>query len=129
MSISHATFSPEFSAWLETAEMEDIEGAYAENYKDAHGIKARWVYGAGHTREQFADMFVRLGNDIKEEENREAAANARFMALVESLGLTQWAADNGIKTAMDLCEYNYAREYIAEPEALPYEVMAGKKGY
>jgi hypothetical protein len=112
--LARPTFDAGFVNWLATADMEEIEGAYAENYKDAHGIKARWVYGAGHTREEFADMFVHLGYDLKREEERQDAEDAAFVKRVADLGLTEWAARNGIKTELDLMEYNYRQEWQAE---------------
>lgn len=128
-SLAREGFSPEFLAWLTTADMGEIEEAYADNFKCAHGIKARWVYGAGYSREEFANMFVSLGHDIAEEEKREAAAKANFMARIESMGLSDWARDNKIAAEIDLWEHNYAREYQPDPEALPYEEMAGKAGF
>lgn len=123
-SLSRPTFDEGFTLWLATAEMEEIEGAYAENYKEAHGIKARWVYGRGYSREQFADMFVSLGADIKAENERQDAADAAFMAMIASVGLTDWAAENNIRCEMDLWEHNYRREYTPDPEPFPYEDMA-----
>lgn len=109
---------PEFDAgfvnWLATADMEDIECAYAESYKDAHGIKARWIYGRGYSREEFADMFVNLGHDLKREQERQDAETAAFIQRVADLGLTDWAARNNIKTELDLWEYNYRQEYQDE---------------
>lgn len=109
-SLTRPEFSPEFVQWLATADMEEIEGAYAENFKDAHGIKARWVYNAGITREEFADKFVHLGYDIKAEEERMEAEDEAFRARVASLGLTDWAERNGIKNESDLYMYNYEQE-------------------
>jgi hypothetical protein len=123
-SLARPQFSPEFVQWLATAPIEEIEGAYAENYKDAHGIKARWVYNSGRTREQWANDFVSLGEDIKEENEREAARDAAFMAMVASVGLADWAKANGIRCEMDLWEHNYRREYTPDPEPFPYEDMA-----
>lgn len=124
--IARPEFSPEFANWFATASIGALEEAYAESYKEAHGIKARWVYGSGHTREELADMFVRLGHDIQAERERERQADAAFMARVESLGLTGWAEANGIKSELDLWEYNYAREYTPDPAPLPYEGMAAR---
>ena len=121
--LSRPTFDAGFTNWLATAEMEEIESAYAENYKDAHGIKARWVFGAGYSRVEFADMFVRLGHDIQQEEARRDEEDAAFMAKVASVGLADWAAENGIRCEMDLWEHNYRREYTPDPEPFPYEEM------
>ncbi len=108
--LARPTFSEGFVEWLATAPMEEVEGAYAENYKDAHGIKARWVYNAGISREEFADMFVHLGEDIKAEEDRQEAADKAFRERVASLGLADWAERNGIRNEYDLWEHNYREE-------------------
>lgn len=108
--LSRPTFDAGFTEWLATASMEEIEGSYAECYKDAHGIKARWVYDAGITREAFADMFVTLGHDIKAENDRLEAEQAAFVERIASLGLTEWAERNGIRTEHDLWEHNYREE-------------------
>lgn len=108
--LTRPTFSEGFVEWLATADMEEIEGAYAENYKDAHGIKARWVYNAGISREEFANMFVQLGYDIKAEEERQDAEDAAFLERVASLGLAEWAERNNIRSELDLWEHNYQVE-------------------
>lgn len=108
--LTRTEFSPEFTEWLATAPMEDIEGAYAENYKDAHGIKARWVYNAGITRDEFANMFVILGHDIQAEEKRQNEADEAFRKRIADLGLTEWAQRNGIHNEYDLMDYNYRTE-------------------
>lgn len=108
--LARPTFSEGFVEWLATAPMEEIEDAYAENFKDAHGIKARWVYNAGITREEFADKFVQLGYDIKDEEDRQEAEDAAFRERVASLGLAEWAERNNIRSELDLWEHNYQVE-------------------
>lgn len=122
--LARPTFSPEFVQWLATADMEEIEGAYAENYKDAHGIKARWVYNAGYSREEFANMFVSLGHDIDEMEGKVRAEEAAFLARVAAVGLADWAERNNVRCEMDLWDHNYNEHFTVDPEPLPYEDMA-----
>lgn len=105
-----ASFSPEFANWIATADMAELQDAYCDNYKDAHGIKARWVYGRDYTREEFATMFVQLGHEIEAECERDRQRHAEFTARIETLGLTSWAAENGIHTEYDLMDYNMRQE-------------------
>lgn len=109
--------------WIATAPMHEIEDMYCELYKDAHGIKARWIYGMGFTREQFAGMFDTLEREIEDSIARDRADDAAFMAMVDSLGLSDWASRNGIKREMDVWEHNYRTGFTADPEPLPYERM------
>ena len=76
LTLARPSFSPSFVEFLATAEIRDIEEAYCENYKEAYGIKARWVLDSGCTREQWADSFVQLGNDIRAENEREPRSPA-----------------------------------------------------
>ena len=99
--------------WINTGDLEEIRDQYVESYKDGHGIKARWLYGRDMpTREEFVSMFTHLGNDIEESIERDRLADVAFMARVADLGLTAWAAENGIKSEYDLMEYNYRTEYM-----------------
>lgn len=129
-SLFRPTFSASFVSWLETAEMEEIEGAYAENYKDAHGIKARWVFNAGYSRVDFANMFVALGQDIKEENEREEAYHQKFRDQAQQLGLGEWLASKGITTTYDLMDSESRLDWQAQdPEPFPYELLAVKAGW
>ena len=99
--------------WINTGDLEDIRDQYVESFKDAHGIKARWLYGRDMpTREEFVRMFEVLTVDIEESIERDRLADVAFMERVASLGLTAWAAENGIKSEIDLMEYNYRKEYM-----------------
>lgn len=99
--------------WINTGDLEEIRDQYVESFKDAHGIKARWLYGRDMpTREEFVSMFTHLANDIDESIERDRLADVAFMARIDDLGLTAWAAENNIKSQMDLDEHNYQREYM-----------------
>lgn len=129
-SLARPTFDASFVSWLETAEMEEIEGAYAENYKDAHGIKARWVYNAGYSREEFANMFVSLGLDLKAENDREEAYHLSFREQAAQLGLGEWLAANGITTTYDLMDLESRLDWqTRDPEPFPYEMLAVRAGW
>jgi hypothetical protein len=127
--LSRPSFSPEFTAWLANADMADLYDAYCEHYKDAHGIKARWIYGTEYSREEFANMFESLGHAIREENKREQEAQDRFTALIASLGLADWAVANGIRTMYDLWDHNLNNEYQTTEPLTKAEQMAAKIGY
>ena len=90
-----------------TAELYDN---YCEYYKDAHGIKARWVYGNVYTAQEWVQMFSSLAYDVDAACEREEEAQKAFEERVASLGLTEWAKRNNIRTEYDLMEYNYSQE-------------------
>jgi len=120
--VTRPSFDASFINWLATAPMEEIEGSYAECYKDAHGIKARWVWNAGISRVEFADMFVSLGNDLKEEEERDAEDARHFAEIMAANGLTLWCEANGVTDwyADAFQGYNYP---VMNAEPYPYEGM------
>lgn len=115
------SFSPEFAEYFATAPMEELLDGYCESYKEAHGIKARWIYDSGMTREELARAYDTLAGDIRHECEREEARAAAFMARVADLGLTEWAARNNIRNEYDLWEHNNRDRYSPDPEPLPYE--------
>lgn len=130
-SLARATFDASFVTFLSEAPMEEIEDAYCESYKDAHGIKARWIYGCGYTREEFADMFVSLGEDIKAENAREDMYQESFREKASNLGLTEWLTANGITTTYDLMEQQDRQAWDSEsiPAPFPYEMLAIRAGW
>ena len=109
--------------FLMYGEQVEIAEAYCESFKDAHGIKARWMLGAVNTPAEWAQMFTQLSHDIEDSINRDKAQDAKFMAMVDSLGLTGWAKDNGIRCEMDLWDHNYRHEFTADPAPFPYDEM------
>lgn len=122
--VSRPTFSADFAEWLASADMAEIMDAYVESYKEAHGIKARWLYGATISRVEFADMFVSLGHEIVAEREREEAIHLSFRERASLLGLADWLAFNGITTTYDLMDLECRQAWQAtDPEPLPYEHM------
>ena len=89
----------------------DLFDSYCEHYKDAHGIKARWVYGNTYTAEQWVSMFSSLAYDVDASIAADEAADKAFRERIASLGLSEWAERNGILTELDLMEYNYRQEW------------------
>jgi hypothetical protein len=117
------SFSPEFAAYFAAAPMDELLDGYCESYKDAHGIKARWVYNSGMSRDELARAYDRLAGDIKAENERQEAADAAFRNRIAALGLSDWAERNGIRSEYDLWDHNDRVSWEAkrDPEPLPYE--------
>lgn len=113
LAADYPTLSAEMLVFLSTAPSEDIAEAYCESYKDAHGIKARWMLGAVKTPAEWAASWVQLGHALEAEFAREDAEKAAFKAKIASLGLTEWAERNGIYTEYDLMEHNQRKDWEA----------------
>lgn len=123
--VTRPTFDEGFAQWFNTASLEEIADTYCECYKDAHGIKARWVRAEDCDREGWADRFVALGHAIAAEQRRRDEADAAFLARVAALGLREWAERNGIRSEYDLYDHNdRVRWAESDPAPLPYEGMA-----
>lgn len=89
----------------------DLYDSYCEQYKDAHGIKARWVYGNTYTADQWVRMFSSLSYDVDASIARDEAEAKAFRERIAALGLSEWAERNGIRSEFDLMEYNYRQEW------------------
>lgn len=120
-SLSRPSFDAGFVAWLATAPMDDIEGAYSDSHKDAYGFRARWVHAAGLTRQEFAGMFESLGYALMTEEEQEAEDARQFAERLAELGFTAWWDANGGSGWTAEAFHPYA---APEPAPLPYEDMA-----
>lgn len=106
----HADMNEAFRNLIATGDEAELRDMYCDMYKDAHGIKARWVYGNSYSREEWLSMFNHLLYDIDASIEADKAADAAFMARITDLGLAKWAEENNIKSEMDLMEYNYRME-------------------
>lgn len=108
----HPDMTEAFRNSIATAPEADLQDSYCDMHKEAHGIKARWVYGRSYTREEWLSMFNGLLFDIDESIAADKAADEAFMKRVADLGLSDWAARNNIKSELDLMEYNYRHHGI-----------------
>ncbi len=106
----HADMNEAFRNLIANGDEAELRDMYCDMYKDAHGIKARWVYGNSYGRDEWLSMFNHLLYDIDASIEADKAADAAFQARIADLGLTEWANRNGIKSELDLMEYNYRQE-------------------
>ena len=95
---------------VESGDVADLYDSYCDNYKDAHGIKARWVYGNVYTADEWVTMFSQLAYDVDASIERDEAEAKALRERIASLGLTEWAERNNIRNQYDLMEYNYQQE-------------------
>ncbi len=111
----HHSITPEVIASItnavNTGDTAELYDSYCEHYKDAHGIKARWVYGNTYTAEQWVSMFSMLAYDVDASIAADEARDAAFRERITSIGLTEWAERNGIRNEYDLMEYNDRQEW------------------
>lgn len=110
----HPSITPEVIANITNAvnsgDTADLYDSYCDNYKDAHGIKARWVYGNIYTAQEWVSMFSSLAYDVDASIARDEAEAQAFRDRIASLGLTEWAERNNIRDEYDLMDYNYRQE-------------------
>lgn len=81
--IAHETFDPSFTAWINTAALDEIYSEYSDNYKSVHGIRPRWV-PVFESHEEAADAFIRLGEEADAEAKRQEEEDARAIAAFET---------------------------------------------
>ncbi len=120
----HPSITADYIAFITAAvegndrdgDLGDLYDSYCEYYKDAHGIKARWVYGNSYTADQWVFMFSSLAYDVDDSIARDEAEAKAFRDRLASVGLTEWAARNNIKDELDLMEFNYQQELSANSE-------------
>jgi hypothetical protein len=107
----HPSITPEVVANItkavEEGDTADLYDSYCDNHKDAHGIKARWVYGRTYTAQEWVNMFSMLAHDVDAAIARDEENDALFRKRMESVGLAEWAERNNIRSETDLIEYNY----------------------
>lgn len=105
------TYANNLTNWLATVSMDEFLDIYSERYRDAYGIRARWVYGRTYTREEMADMWNRLDLEIEASNARDKAEDEAFRQRMADCGLSGWAERNNINNDRDLEEYNYSKQF------------------
>lgn len=106
----HPSMTPAIVANILASDVEQLYSDYSDSYKDTHGIRPRWINPTGMTPMDFVELFSSLSYSDDYQAELDAEMQAAFVKKVADLGLTQWCADNNIKTETDLQEYNYQQE-------------------
>ena len=113
-----------FKSWEEMSELEQAQCTYWDMYKDAYGVRPRWIDTTKWTLEQFEAEFSSLATAIEQAEiqrkNAEAEAINKFEDSVTNLMHTGTNRDRVIAWLMDAEGANGDFEYFCYTQGLPY---------
>jgi len=116
--------SNEFKSWEELSELEQARETYWDMYKDAYGVRPRWIDTTKWTLEDFEAEFASLATAIEQAENQrkadEAEAIAKFEDSVTNLMHTGTTRERVIAWLMDAEGANGDFEYFCFTQGLPY---------
>ena len=113
-----------FKTWEQMTELEQAQCTYWDMYKDAYGVRPRWIDTTKWTLEQFEAEFASLATAIEQAEiqrkNAEAEAINKFEDSVTNLMHTGTNRDRVIAWLMDAEGANGDFEYFCYTQGLPY---------
>jgi hypothetical protein len=113
-----------FKSWEEMSALEQAQCLFWDLYKDAHGVRPRWIDTSTWTLEDFDAEFASLGKVIeanyKEQQAAEAEAIVRFEDRVQNLMHTGTSRERVIAWLMDAEGANGDFEYFCFTQGLPY---------
>ena len=114
----------QFKSWEEMTALEQAQCTYWDMYKDAYGVRPRWIDTTKWTLEQFEAEFASLATAIEQAEVERRAAEAEAIAAfedrVKNLMHTGTNRDRVIAWLMDAEGANGDSEYFAFTQGLPY---------
>ena len=114
----------QFKSWEEMTALEQARETYWDMYKDAYGVRPRWIDTTAWTLEMFEAEFASLATAIEqaERERREAESRAvaEFEDRVANLMHTGTCRERVIAWLMDAEGANGDSEYFAFTQGLPY---------
>lgn len=122
--------------WNDLPEVEKLAATYYDLYKDAHGIRPRWIYNERgeclYSEEEMKDMLDRLYDEAKEIWDREAEEEkARVEAFEETIEkfLKVGAKDREEaifwyvqSLQLDKWDLMYGGERVCYAQGLPYKM-------
>ena len=116
-----------FKTWEEMSELEQAQCMYWDMYKDAYGVRPRWIDTTNWTLEDFEAEFASLSTAIEQAEverlSAEARAIVRFEDRVLNLMHTGTNRDRVIAWLMDAEGANGDFEYFCYTQGLPYNYL------
>ena len=116
--------SNEFKSWEEMSELEQAQSTYWDMYKDAYGVRPRWIDTTKWTLEDFEAGFASLATAIEQAEIQrkadEAEAINKFEDSVTNLMHTGTNRERVIAWLMDAEGANGDFEYFCYTQGLPY---------
>jgi len=111
-------------SWEDLTPLEQARETYWDMYKDAYGVRPRWIDTTKWTLEQFEAEFASLGDAIAQAEAQrqadEAQAVAKFEDRVANLMHTSTNRERVIAWLMDAEGANGDSEYFCFTQGLPY---------
>ena len=110
--------------WEEMSDLEQAQCTYWDMYKDAYGVRPRWIDTTRWTLEDFEAEFASLATAIEQAEverlSAEAQAIVRFEDRVLNLMHTGTNRERVIAWLMDAEGANGDFEYFCYTQGLPY---------
>ena len=114
----------QFKTWEEMSALEQAQATYWDMYKDAYGVRPRWIDTTRWTLEDFEAEFASLATAIEQAEverlSAEAQAIVRFEDRVLNLMHTGTNRERVIAWLMDAEGANGDFEYFCYTQGLPY---------
>jgi hypothetical protein len=116
--------SNELKSWEEMSELEQAQCTYWDMYKDAYGVRPRWIDTTKWTLADFEAEFASLATAIEQAEvqrkTAEVQAIAKFEDTVTNLMNTGNSRERVIAWLMDAEGANGDFEYFSYTQGLPY---------
>ena len=114
----------QFKTWEEMSPLEQAQATYWDMYKDAYGVRPRWIDTTQWTLADFEAEFASLATAIEQAETQrladEAEAIVRFEDRVLNLMHTGTNRERVIAWLMDAEGANGDFEYFCYTQGLPY---------
>ena len=113
-----------FKTWEEMTDLEQACETYWDMYKDAYGVRPRWIDTTKWTLADFETEFASLATAIEQAEVERKAAEAEAIVAFEDRVLnlmhTSTNRERVIAWLMDAESANGDFEYFAFTQGLPY---------
>lgn len=123
-------------AWEDLPEVEKLAATYYDLYKDAHGVRPRWIYNDRgeclYSEQEMKDMLDRLHTDAqaiwdeeaREEAERVAAFEAKLVELQKTGAADREAAIQWYLQSLELATWvlEYGGEHVCYELGLPYKM-------
>ena len=112
-------------SWEEMSEHEQLSAIHYDMYKDAHGIRPRWIdystLTVSELRQSIEQLESEISFQIAEEEKRQADAIQEFEASVQNaIEFGAGSRETALRWLMDASEAYGDWEYFCFLNGLPY---------
>ena len=117
--------SNEFKSWEEMSELEQAREMYWDMYKDAYGVRPRWIDTTKWTLADFETEFASLATAIEQAEVERKTAEAENIAKFEqhvmnTICMGARNRETALNWIMDASNANGDWEYLCFDLGLPY---------